>query len=349
MKHPMKPYLYLTLIFTLISLACMSSAPTAVPPSQTPAPTELPATTPTPNPPRPPTATQTFPIPPSATVTMPVATSTNIPPTSTATGTPTTVVVAPTYPGFASVEVLPNDIFLQPATLPGNASERLYRPHGGNFGPCLTNPDNPPITGVYLEYPLLFLCDNEYEIKPVEITLTKPDGVTEVFTQEILSGERYCLDSRQTLAPGDYQFSVSGSGYSNSGSFTIIHTEAQIFVAGGGAYHFFEETCATLVTQSGIVEIFFAGFLPYQEVEVFLYVSPDRSTPLNYQTVWNATMDEQGQLVQYISNATFPDGQYFLLLVDSPEARTARGDSANPMAWNSLAYTEMWLPERGTP
>ena len=281
--------LFLPVLFlAVISLACQTFTP-----GSEPAETESPKETPI--------VAQTVPVP----------TLTALPPTPG--------IEIPEYPGFSKVELLPGDVFQTSVAFPGNMGiePTIMRPYGGGRGPCIKNPDLPAIIGVYLEYPVLFLCEagESNEAKAIDITLGKPDGSTDTFVQQVVPGERYCLDSLQTFSPGKYTFDISSGGYTATGEFDISNAP-RIFVGGGGVYRSFEAMCATELAKGDNVQIFFTGFAPGDVVEVLLYTSPGWGIDdYHYQTSWTAEMDEQGYFMQYVPAASFPEGTEFIFVV----------------------------------
>lgn len=276
------------LLIAVISLACQTFTP-----GSEPAETESPKETPI--------VAQTVPVP----------TLTALPPTPG--------IEIPEYPGFSKVELLPGDVFQTSVAFPGNMGiePTIMRPYGGGRGPCIKNPDLPAIIGVYLEYPVLFLCEagESNEAKAIDITLGKPDGSTDTFVQQVVPGERYCLDSLQTFSPGKYTFDISSGGYTATGEFDISNAP-RIFVGGGGVYRSFEAMCATELAKGDNVQIFFTGFAPGDVVEVLLYTSPGWGIDdYHYQTSWTAEIDEQGYFMQYVPAASFPEGTEFIFVV----------------------------------
>lgn len=274
--------------------------------------------------------------------TVPVPTATTLPPTA--------VIEMPEYPGFSKVELLPSDIFQASAAFPGNMGiePTITRPYGGGRGPCIKNPDLPAITGVYLEYPVLFLCEagESEEAKAIDITLEKPDGSTDTFVQQVVPGERYCLDSLQTLLPGKYTFDISSSDYTATGEFDISNAP-RIFVGGGGVYRSFEEMCATELAKGDDVQIFFTGFAPGGVVEVLFYTSLGWGIDdYHYQTSWTAEIDEQGYLMQYVPATSFPEGTEFVFVVSisdpTPDAMPMMTLAPSPQ-W---VYTAILLPKQ---
>ena len=274
--------------------------------------------------------------------TVPVPTATTLPPTLT--------IEIPEYPDFPKVELLPGDIFQTSAAFPRNMNieTTIMRPYGGGRGPCIKNPDLPAITGVYLEYPVLFLCEagESNEAKAIDIALGKPDGSADTFVQQVVPGERYCLDSLQTLSLGKYAFDISSSGYTATGEFNISNAP-RVFVGGGGVYRDFEAMCATSLAKGDDVQIFFTGFAPSQVVEVLFYTSLGWGIDdYHYQTSWTAEMDEKGYLMQYVPTASFPEGTEFVFVVSisnpAPDAIPMMTLSPNPQ-W---VYTAMLLPKQ---
>ena len=307
------------LLIATISLACQIFTP-----GNQPAETELPKETSV--------VAQTVPVP----------TLTSLPPTP--------AIEIPEYPSFSKVELLPSDVFQTSAAFLGNLGiePTIMRPYGGGRGPCIKNPDLPAITGVYLEYPVLFLCEagESNEAKAIDITLGKPDGSTDTFVQQVVPGERYCLDSLQTLSSGKYTFDISSSGYTAIGGFDISNAP-RIFVGGGGVYRDFETMCATELARGDDVQIFFTGFAPSQVVEVLFYTSLGWGIDdYHYQTSWTAEMDEKGTLMQYVPATSFPEGMEFVFIASSsnpaPDAIPMMQLSPNPQ-W---LYTAILLPKQ---
>lgn len=312
-----KPLFLSVLLIAMISLACQMFTPGSQP-AETVSPKETL------------TAVQTVHIP----------TVTALPPSP--------AIEVPEYPGFSKVELLTGDVFQTSAAFPRNMGiePTIMRPYGGGRGPCIKNPDLPAITGVYLEYPVLFLCEagESNEAKAIAITLGKPDGSTDTFVQQVVPGERYCLDSLQTLSPGQYTFDISSGGYTATGEFDISNAP-RIIVGGGGVYRSFEEMCATELAKSDDVQIFFTGFAPGDVVEVLFYTSLGWGIDdYHYQTSWTAEMDEQGYLMQYIPTASFPEGTEFVFVASISDPTPDAMPMVTLLPSPQWVYTAILLP-----
>lgn len=267
-------------------------------------------------------------------------TPTSPPPSPTPVPTETTPPVdIPAYPAFGKTELLPDDLLVsqQPPAIPSRM--QIMPNFGGLLGPCMNSPEAAMPPGLYFEDRTLTLCENpdSNEVRPLTITLTRPDGSTVDLEREVEMNIEFCLGRGEMLEPGDYQFQASSGAYAQSGTLTVGYDSPQVFLGSDGGYNRGFQSCTSRQAAGQPLELFFAGFDPESEYLVMAYAGGPMSDYM-YQASWTAVTDSQGRLMQYIQSPALPPGGSILILVDTQEAYQQRGMEGAPMIDNAIAF-----------
>ena len=272
-NHSLASNRLVSLLLAFLIAACSSTANT---PPPSPSPIVL--------------ATLPF-APTSLSVTRPAATR-----TATKIVTPTPELIK--FPGYENVEYLPNDILLNTGPVPANIIQALAE--AGQGGGCCDPCEDIAVPTAIIFTNGVTLCAYTQN-EQVSIQMTRPNNSTVIVTtQTVLDFKSdlgrldYCFDHALTFMPGLYQISVQSPTTIKAGSFEVNYpVMPTIFLSGSG--------CEASMVEDRPSQIFYSGFQSNEEVQIVLHKYSEDGRGFQAVRSWNAIMDENGRLLQYIA------------------------------------------------
>lgn len=271
--------------------------------------------------------------------------ATKTPSLLTKTPAPTSTPV-PGFPGFTTVQVLANNVLIEPGVKPENILQSL---DAGGLGGGEVTPT--PLPALEFLPPDRIKLISLPKDTTVEINLSKPDGGS--YTETVsTSEEAICLNMQELTQEGEYQISANAGALSLSESFSIQYDKPQVFI-GRSAYFFVDlfkgSLCGGRVVANEPTYFFYAGFAPHQKVQVLLYLESvgGLGSSFGLLSSWIVEVDNNGRLIQYIETPSMKTDMY-LLRVYAPETLATPTSVSYALDDDRYLAQDVFLTEGGT-